>query len=298
LKRIITFLGYLIENGTIAPTDDKVKAVVNYPAPQSRKALQRFLGLTSYLRCFMKGYALEAKPLSDLLRKTDKSRDGRNIQLDDQCLISFENLKSLLATAPVLRLYDPCAVTEVHTDASKFGFGGILMQKDSEDQLLHPVEFMSRKTTQCEEKYSAYELEVLAVINAVKKWRIYLLGINLTIVTDCVAFAMTMKKDDVPPRVARWAMYLQEFKFTVQHRAGSQMKHVDALSSQTCFLIEESTKYRLREAQNKDEWIKAVKTVLDSAEIYEDFFVRNNILYKDVAKELLVQMKKKLYVKG
>jgi len=58
----------------------------------------------------MKGYALEAKPLSDLLRKTDQSRDGRNIQLDDQCLVSFENLKSLLATAPVLRLYDPCAV--------------------------------------------------------------------------------------------------------------------------------------------------------------------------------------------
>jgi len=62
---------------------------------------------------------------------------------------------------------------------------------------------MSRKTTQCEEKYSADELEVLAVINAVKKWRIYLLGIKFTIVTDCVAFAMTMKKDDVPPRVAR-----------------------------------------------------------------------------------------------
>jgi len=81
-------------------------------------------------------------------------------------------------------------------------------------------------------------------------------------------------------------MYLQEFKFSVQHRA--QMKNVDALSRLTCFLIEDSTKYRLGEAQNKDEWIKAVKTVLDNAESYEDFFVRNNILYKDVAKELLV----------
>jgi len=58
------------------------------------------------------------------------------------------------------------------------------------------------------------------------------------------------------------------------------MKHVDALSCLTCF--------RLREAQNKDEWIKAVKTVLDNAESCDDFFVRNNILYKDVAKELLV----------
>jgi len=57
----------------------------------------------------MKGYALEANPLSDLLRKTE---------LNDQCLVSFENLMSLLATGPVLRLYDPCAVTEVHKDAN------------------------------------------------------------------------------------------------------------------------------------------------------------------------------------
>jgi len=76
---------------------------------------------------------------------------------------------------------------------------------------------MSRKATQYEEKKSAYELEVLAAINAVKKWRINLLGINLKIVTDCVAFAMTMKKDDFPPRAARWAMYLQKLRFSVQH---------------------------------------------------------------------------------
>jgi len=66
------------------------------------------------------------------------------------------------------------------------------------------------------------------------------------------------------------------------------MKHVDALSRLTYFLIDYSTKYLLREAQNKDEWIKTVKTVLDNAESCKDFFVRNNILYKDVAKKLLV----------
>jgi len=73
---------------------------------------------------------------------------------------------------------------------------------------------MSRKTTQREERYVIYELEVLALIKAVKKWRIYLLGINFLIVTDCLAYTMTMKKDDVPPRVARLPIFVQEFNFS------------------------------------------------------------------------------------
>jgi len=78
------------------------------------------------------------------------------------------------------------------------------MQRDSEDQQFHPVEFMSRKTNGFEEKNSSYELEVFAIVNALKKWRVYLLG-KLTVVTDCNSFEMTIKKDDLPPRVARWA---------------------------------------------------------------------------------------------
>jgi len=124
-------------------------------------------------------------------------------------------------------------------------------------------------------------LEALAVVNAVKEWRIYLLGVSFTIVTDCQAFAMTLKKEDVPPRVARWAMFLQEFKFSVQHRSGSQMRHVDALSRLNCFLIEDSTKYRLKAAQSKDEWIRAVKTVLESSGVYEDYYLANDFLHKD-----------------
>jgi len=73
---------------------------------------------------------------------------------------------------------------------------------------------------------------------------------------------MTIKKDDLPPTVARWAMALQEFEFKVEHRAGTKMRHVDALSRLPCFLIADSTKSRLVEAQNNDSWIKAVKSIL------------------------------------
>jgi len=89
---------------------------------------------------------------------------------------------------------------------------------------------VSRKTSPFEEKCDSYELEVLAIIGALVKWRKYVLGIKFTIVTDCNAFKMTMNKKEVPLRVARWTLYVQDFNYKIEHRSGTQMKHGDALS--------------------------------------------------------------------
>lgn len=281
MKRKIHFLGHIIENGRILPSSEKTRAVEKFPIPSSKKEIQRFLGLTSFFRRFVRNYAVVAKPLTDLLKK------DATFVLTDEHFISIQELKNALVNAPALKLYNPTAYTEVHADASKYGYGAVLLQKDGEDQQLHPIEYMSRKTTSTEEKYSSYELEVLAVIEAVKKWRIYLRDLKFKIVTDCNAFALTMSKRDVTDRVMRWAMYLQEYDYTVEHRAGTRMKHVDALSRVYCLIIEDSLKFRLREAQAEDEWIRAVKKVLEK-EQYEDYFLRNEVLYKDPVKEFLV----------
>lgn len=121
-------------------------------------------------------------------------------------MIAFNELKAKLSNYPVLNLYIPKALTEVHTDASMYAYGAVLLQKNSDDQQLHPVEYMSRKTSDAEQKYHSYELEVLAIIEALQKWRVYLMGIKIKIVTDCNAFAMTIKKQEVPLRVSRWAI--------------------------------------------------------------------------------------------
>lgn len=158
---------------------------------------------------------------------------------------------------------------------------------DKDDQQLHPVEYMSRKTTAAEQKYHSYELEVLAVIEALKKWRIYVLGLKIKVVTDCNAFALTMRKQDVPPRVSRWALFLQEFDYQIEHRTGSKMKHVDALSRVSCLMMEDSLRHRIREAQLKDDWIRAVRTILEYG-TYEDYYLKSDIMYKDPDKELIV----------
>lgn len=108
-----------------------------------------------------------ARPLSNLLRMDVGFHFGaveRSI---------FERLKIMLSERPVLNLFRIGAETELHTDASMYGYGAILLQKDNEDQLLHPVYYASGKTTPAEERYPSYELKVLAIVKALKRFRIY-----------------------------------------------------------------------------------------------------------------------------
>jgi len=99
------------------------------------------------------------------------------------------------------------AETELHTDASAQSYAAILLQRDDEDRSLHPVYYAIGKTTAAKQKYHSFELEVLAIIKALRKFRVYLTEIKFKIVTDCQAFAQTMKETDTCMRVARWALF-------------------------------------------------------------------------------------------
>ncbi|GFX53575.1 retrovirus-related Pol polyprotein from transposon 17.6 [Trichonephila clavipes] len=224
------FLGYIIENGTIKPSPSKTQAVQNFPQPQTPRQLQSFIGLTSYFRKFIPNYARIARPLSDLLRDNVKFKFGPTE------IASFQELKNILSENPVLHVFQQGYPLELHTDASSLGFGAVLLQK-SDDGLFHPIHYFSRKTTVQQEKYSSYELEVLAIIEALKKFRSYLLGTKFKIITDCDAFQKTMHKKDLPAKIARWALMLEEFDYEVYHRPGRQMKHVDALSRYPIMMI-------------------------------------------------------------
>lgn len=186
--------------------------------------MQSFPGLSGYFRKFIPGYLTIARPLTNLLRANVKFRFG----IDERN--AFVRLKTMLSENPILKLYRIGAETELHTDASALGYGAILLQRDSESQCLHPINYFSKKTIPAEAKYTSYELEVLAIVKALKRFRIYLLGFAFTIVTDCRAFTLTMNKKDLCVRVARWALLLEEFNYRIEHRPGRNMAHVDALS--------------------------------------------------------------------
>ena len=95
--------------------------------------------------------------------------------------------------APILAIYNPNHETELHCDASTHGYGAVLLQKQN-DSKFHPVAYFSKTTTAAESRYHSFELETLAIINALERFHVYLDGIPFKIVTDCNSLAMTLHK--------------------------------------------------------------------------------------------------------
>lgn len=219
----VDYLGFEVSEDGIRPGSKKIEAVEKFPIPQNQHNVRQFLGLASFFRRFVPGFSIIAKPLTCLLKK-----DAAWVWGTEQ-LSAFKTLQLELIQKPTLALYDPQAETELHTDACKIGLAGILLQR-GENGILRPVAYFSRQTTPEEQNYSSYDLETLAVVSALQKFRVYLVGVSFKIVTDCNSLRATFQKRDMVPRVARWWERMQEFNFSIIYRAGTAMTHVDALS--------------------------------------------------------------------
>lgn len=159
----------------------------------------------------------------------------------------------------------------MHTDASKHGVAGILLQK-SDEGLFKPVSYFSRKTTPDEQRLHSFELETLAVVASLNRFRVYLLGVPFKILTDCNALRTTLTKRDLIPRIARWWVQLTEFDCEIEYRPGSSMAHADALSRNPVgeavvedhvldFLATESEDW-IATVQSSDEEIVRIKQIL------------------------------------
>lgn len=222
LRQEVEYLGFVVSKGEIRPNPRKVHALTFLPPPETVTQLRQFIGLASYFRQFVPRFSQVMAPLYALT-----SGNGK-IEWKPEHETIRNQIIAVLTSEPVLMIYDPTLKTEVHTDASAIGYGAVLMQE--KDGKSHPVAYFSKRTTTAESKYHSYELETLAVVNAVKHFRHFLLGRRFVVVTDCSSLQSTRKKLDLTPRVHRWWAFLQAFDFDVAHRSGKRMSHADFLS--------------------------------------------------------------------
>ncbi|WJX89192.1 hypothetical protein P8452_71208 [Trifolium repens] len=158
----VKFLGHVISQGGVSVDPSKVEAVLNWERPRSVTDVRSFLGLTGYYRRFILGFSEIALPLTRLTRK------GAEFNWDAACEWSFRTLKEKLTTAPVLVIPDPTRKYVVYCDASNKGLGCVLMQDGA------VVAYASRQLKPHEQNFPTHNLELAAIIFALKIWRHHL----------------------------------------------------------------------------------------------------------------------------
>lgn len=217
------FLGHTVSKNGISTSAGLVKAIREWPRPSSIKDVQQFLGLAQFYQTYIKRFAEIALPLSGLLAA------GATFLWDDDKEQAFLTLKTRISSAPVLRIYDPDLRTTVETDASGFAIGAVLFQTDA-NGVSRPVAFTSRKLKPAEQNYPTHELELLAVVHALKTWRYYLDGSHFIVYTDHATLQHFPTQPKLTRRQARWMELLQEYDFDFKYKRGSDNIVPDALS--------------------------------------------------------------------
>ena len=221
---------------------DKLKVITERKSPKDVKEIQQFLGICNYYRRFIKDYAKVAKALFYLLKKETP------FVWNDEQENAFKELKNRLVSYPILRQPDFSKPFLIFTDASNYAIGAVLAQTD-DDKHEYVVAYASRLMKGAEINYGITEKECFAVVWTVKQFRNYLFGTEFKIITDHSALAWLMAIKEPTGRLARWAIYLQAYTFTLVHRSGIIHSNADTLSRPP---IEQINSIRIDEERFKD----------------------------------------------
>ena len=226
VRQEVGFLGHVITPQGLKTSEQHILAVREFPVPDSVRAVRQFMGLCSYYRRFVKGFASIARPLHALTRK------GASFSWSEGCEHAFQELKRRLCESPILAYpaFDKQFVLE--TDASIKGIGAVLSQTQS-DGKLHPIAFASRALNGAEKNYCITDLETLAVVWAIMHFKTYMYGQKVTIYTDHAAVKAVLQKPNTSGRHARW--WTQVYgsglgEVQIVYRAGKENALADALS--------------------------------------------------------------------
>ena len=224
-------LGFrLAENSILLPLSI-TGSLERLQTPKSGKEVSAFVGWAGYYRTFIKDF-------SDIVAPLNRLTLARAVfAWTEDCQRAFISLRNALGSNPILR--NPVKADHpdfqpltVETDASDWALGAVLGQASIiEGKLVdHACAYLSRQLSAPERNYSTGDRELLAVVYAVEKWRFVLLEHHFTIITDHKALIYLMTQKQLSGRLARQAMMLQGYNFSIGHRPGAQHANADGLS--------------------------------------------------------------------
>ena len=225
-QKQVEYLGHVVSSKGISTNPEKIKAVKDWPQPQSLSELRSYLGLCSYYRRFIRNFSTIAHPLCQLMEKNTP------FLWSHDCDIPFESLKHALISSPLLSYPTPGDPFILDTDASSFGVGAVLSQvRDGKE---HVIGYFSQTLSKPERNYCVTRRELLAIILALKHFHPYLYGVHFLIRTDHGALTWLLNFKHPEGQIARWLQFLSNYDYKIEHRSGNAHRNADALSRRPC----------------------------------------------------------------
>lgn len=256
--RSLSWLGYLIENNELRPDPERTLPLEEYPVPKTMKELERFLGMATYYSKFVVDFATLAAPLMDV-------KNSKEFCWNERLTESFSEIKARILKS-FLAIPDYSQEFTLETDASGTAVAGVLMQGG------RPVAVTSRRVSKTETSWAAVELEALAIVHSVAKFRSFLLGRPFKLYTDQRAlsflFSDSPKSSCKNNKLIRWRQQLSEYKYTICYKPGKENASADAFSR--AFVVQSVKGLFSIEAflgaQDEDPEIVSLRNNLESAE--------------------------------
>jgi hypothetical protein len=225
----VKFLGHTISKDGISVDPSKVQEVMYWKPPTLVHQIRSFLGLAGYYHRFIPDFSQIAKPMTELLKK------GVKFSWNEKCEEALHTLRAHLTTAPVLAQPDTSRPFDIYCDASGIGLGCVLMQNN------RVIAYASRALRAHEQNYPTHDLELAAVMHALKLWRHHLMGTKCNIYTDHKSLKYIFTQADLNMRQRRWLELIKDYDLEVHYHPGKANVVADALSRKShshCLSVE------------------------------------------------------------
>jgi hypothetical protein len=213
----VHFLGHIISKGGIVVDPAKVTTIVDWKIPSTVLEIRSFLGLVGYYRRFIEGFSNIAKPMTSLLEK------GKEFKWTGECQESFDQLRSKLMAAPVPIMPDLQKNFDIYYDASCQGLRCVLMQG-------HVIAYASLQLRKHKLNYPTHDLELTALVHALKIWRHYIMGTKCRVNTDHKSLKYIFTQNDLNLRQRRWLELIKDYDLEIHYHPGKANLVADSLS--------------------------------------------------------------------